>query len=189
MTAARFYPQIAPDHSSAHEPPEHTSEPPANHHPSVRDPHEGEGAPGHSPCLPDAGALHGPSGSHDSTPVQAPRTADEAAPPGEYERAVYDPLARAFYDAETGALLADLAAWERASEDQREKARTRLAAVRRAQELIARGVPRRKADDIAAKEAGIARGVLGRWRRKVRGLPRAPVSPRCSTPGAPVALP
>ena len=164
-------PRIAPDHPFAHEPPEHTSEPPADHHPSVRDPHKGEGAPGHSPCLPDAGALHGPSGTHDSTPVQGPRSADEAAPPGECERAVYDPLARAFYDAETGSLLADLAAWERASEDQRAKARARLAAVRRTEDLIARGLPRCKAD-AAAKEAGIARGVLGRWRRKVRGLPR-----------------
>ncbi len=69
-------------------------------------------------------------------------------------------------------LLADVAAWELASEDQRAKARGRLAAVRRAEDLIALGVPRCKADAVAAKEAGIARGVLGRWRRKVRGLPR-----------------
>ena len=71
-----------------------------------------------------------------------------------------------------GALLADEAAWERASEDQRDRARARLAAVRRAEELIARSIPRRKTDAVAPKEAGIARGVLGRWRRKVRGLPR-----------------
>ena len=38
-------------------------------------------------------------------------------------------------DAETGALLID-EAWERAGEDQRDKARARLAAVRRAEELI-----------------------------------------------------
>ena len=63
-------------------------------------------------------------------------------------------------------------AWERAGEDQRDKARTRLAAVRRAEGLIALGIPRHDADAAAAAEAGIASGVLGRWRRKVRGLPR-----------------
>ena len=91
---------------------------------------------------------------------------------GERGRAVYDPQARAYYDVETGALLADEAAWERASEDQRDKARRKLAAVRRAEELIALCIPRCEADATAAKEAGIASGVLGRWRRKLRGLPK-----------------
>ena len=104
--------------------------------------------------------------------MQGPGSGDAATEQGAPASAVYDPQARAFYDAETGALLADEAAWERASEDQRDKARNRLAAVRRAEDLIALGIPRREADAAAAKEAGIASGVLGRWRRKVRGLPR-----------------
>ena len=104
--------------------------------------------------------------------MQGPGGGDAATEQGAPASAVYDPQARAFYDAETGALLADEAAWERASEDQRDKARARLAAVRRAEGLIALGIPRCDADAAAAKEAGIASGVLGRWRRKVRGLPR-----------------
>ena len=182
-------PRIAPDHPFAHDPPEYPSSPVLGDHPSARDPHESEGAPTPAACLPDAGPLHVPCGTLASTPVQGPRSADEAAPPGVCERAVYDPQARAFYDAETGSLLADLAAWERASEDQRAKARARLAAVRRAEGLIAVGMPRSKADAIAAQEAGIARGVLGRWRRKVRGLPRARASSRFWMPGAPADLP
>ena len=107
-----------------------------------------------------------------SADAHIPRASSAIAALGGCERAVYDPQARAYYDAETGALLADEAAWERAGEDQRDKARARLAAVRRAEDLIARGMQRCEADATAAKEAGIASGVLGRWRRKVRGLPK-----------------
>ena len=149
MTAARRCRQIAPDHPSAHVPPGRASAPVPGDHPSA-----------HAPRDDDAMPAQGPGGSDAATEQGAPASA------------VYDPQARAFYDAETGALLADEAAWERASEDQRDKARARLAAVRRAEDLIALGIPRREADAAAAKEAGIASGVLGRWRRKVRGLPR-----------------
>ena len=93
--------------------------------------------------------------------MQGPGGGDAATEQGAPASAVYDPQARAFYDAETGALLADEAAWERASEDQRDKARARLAAVRRAEGLIALGIPRCDADAAAAKEAGIARGARG----------------------------
>ena len=149
MTAARRCRQIAPDHPSAHGPPGRASAPVPGDHPSA-----------HAPRDDDAMPAQGPGGSDAATEQGAPASA------------VYDPQARAFYDAETGALLADEAAWERASEDQRDKARARLAAVRRAEDLIALGIPRREADAAAAKEAGIASGVLGRWRRKVRGLPK-----------------
>ena len=54
-------------------------------------------------------------------------------------------------------------AWERATEAQRDQARTRLAAVRRSETLIDLGIPRAGADVSAA--------VVGRWRGKVKGLP------------------
>ena len=149
MTAARRCRQIAPDHPSAHVPPGRASAPVPGDHSSTRVPRDG-----------------------DAVPMQGPGGGDAATEQGAPASAVYDPQARAFYDAETGALLADEAAWERASEDQRDKARNRLTAVRRAEDLIALGIPRRDADAAAAKEAGIASGVLGRWRRRVRGLPR-----------------
>ena len=149
MTAARRCRQIAPDHPSAHVPPGRASAPVPGDHSSTRVPRDG-----------------------DAVPMQGPGGGDAATEQGAPASAVYDPQARAFYDAETGALLADEAAWERASEDQRDKARNRLTAVRRAEDLIALGIPRCDADTAAAKEARIASGVLGRWRRKARGLPR-----------------
>ena len=149
MTEARRCPPIAPDHPSAHEPPEHPSAPVPDDHPSARNPQD-----------------------DDAVPVQKPVGSDATAEHGAPAIAVYDPEARAFHDAKTGVLLADEAAWERAGEDQRDRARNRLAAVRHAEELIALGIPRCDADTAAAAEAGIASGVLGRWRRKVRGLPR-----------------
>ena len=149
MTEARRCPRIAPDHPSAHEPPEHPSAPVPGDHPSARNPQD-----------------------DDAVPLQGPVGSDATAEHGVPAIAVYDPEARTFHDARTGVLLADEAAWERAGEDQRDRARARLAAVRRAEELIALGTPRCDADAAAAAEAGIASGVLGRWRRKVRGLPR-----------------
>ena len=186
MTAPRRSPWIAPDHPSAHVPPEHPSAPILGDQPSA-----------HIPCDTDAVPMHGPRDTDGSMLTQGSRSADAPIPRasgataalGGCERAVHDPQARAYYDAETGALLADEAAWERAGEDQRDKARARLAAVRRAEELNALGIPRCKADATAAKEAGIASGVLGRWRRKVRACPEAPASLRCSMPGVPDGLP
>ena len=169
MTEDRRCPGIAPDHPSARVPKDHAFAPAPDDHPFTRDSHEGEGAPGHSPCLPDAAPIQGPNGTDNSKPPQGPRYADAAAALG--ERAVYDPDARAWHDAETGALLADEAAWERAGEDQRDKARARLAAVRRAEDLIAAGMKRREADAAAAAEAGTSARAVGRWRRKASPLP------------------
>ena len=177
MTEARRCPRIAPDHPSAPVPDDHAFAPAPDDHPSARDPHEGEEAPAHSPSLPDAAPLHGPSGTAAVTPTHSRCIPDATAKHGRPAGAVYDPETRAFYDGETGALLADEAAWERASGDQHDKARARLAAVRRAESLIALGIPRCEADAAAAAEAGIASGVLGRWRRKqgagsAQGRPR-----------------
>ena len=85
--------------------------------------------------------------------------------------ATHDPEARVYHDPATGEVRADLAAWERATETQKEQARARLAAVQRAEALIAIGIPRTEATRTAAAEAGISPGVLGRWRAKVKGLP------------------
>ena len=65
-----------------------------------------------------------------------------------------------------------MAAWERASDAERERARARLGAVRHAEELIAAGRTCRKADAAAAAEAGVAAPAVGRWRRKARRLPQ-----------------
>ncbi len=166
MTAARRCRQIAPDHPSAHGPPGRASAPVPGDHPSA-----------HAPRDDDAMPAQGPGGSDAATEQGAPASA------------VYDPQARAFYDAETGALLADEAAWERASEDQRDKARNRLTAVRRAEDLIAlvsrAATPmplrrRRPASPAAFSAAGAARCVA---------CPGAPASPRCSMPGAPAGRP
>ena len=172
MSAARRFPRIAPDHPFAHEPPEHPSAPAPDDHPSAPDPRDDAALPPQRAAGSDAAFLHDPSGAAgvpacspcllDASPLQGSGHSDEAGAPGECERAVYDPQARSFHDAEAGALLANEAAWERASEDQRAKARARLAAVRRAEELIALGIPHCEADPAAAKETAIDRGVLGR---------------------------
>lgn len=94
----------------------------------------------------------------------------ERGAPG--ERAIYDPETRAYHDAETGELLADMAAWERASDKGRERARARLAAVRLAEDLIAAGLRRRDADGAAAAEAGASASAVSRWRRKASRLPK-----------------
>lgn len=62
-------------------------------------------------------------------------------------------------------------AWGRASEAERDQARTRLAIVRRAEELVEIGFSRLEADRAAASEAGISAASVGGWRRKVRDLP------------------
>ena len=68
-------------------------------------------------------------------------------------------------------LRRDDSAWERAAEADKGRARQRLVAVRRAEALIAIGIPRTEATRIAAVEAGVTPGALGRWRSKVKGLP------------------
>ena len=166
MTAARRCPQIAPDHPSPHVPPDH---------PTARN-------------LRGAPPLQEPGGADEAT-TQGSRSADTAAALGERKRAVYDPDARAFYDAETSGLLADVAAWERASDEERERARSRLAAVRHAEDLIAGGVKRREADAAAAAEAGTSARAVGRWRRKASRLPEGTASPRCSPASRPAGPP
>ena len=96
--------------------------------------------------------------------------------------AVHDPhnaAETAGHDPETGEVRADCdsarlrrddSAWERAAEDDKERARQRLAAVRRAEALIAIGIPRTDATRTAAAEAGVTPGALGRWRSRVKGL-------------------
>ena len=64
-----------------------------------------------------------------------------------------------------------MAAWERASDRERERARACLAAVRCAEDLIAAGMKRREADAAAAAEAGTSARAVGRWRRKASRLP------------------
>ena len=88
----------------------------------------------------------------------------------------------AVHDPETGEVRADCdsarlrrdheSAWERAAEDDKERARQRLAAVRRAEALIAIGIPRASADATAAAETGATARAVGDWRRKVKGLPQ-----------------
>ena len=78
----------------------------------------------------------------------------------------------------TADLTADLtAAWARAAEADRDKARARLAAVRHSDELAAMGLSRTAADKAAAAAydsgAGVSTVSLGAWRRKVRGLPES----------------
>ena len=131
------------------------------------------------PCIaPDHPSPHVPPDHpcpripRDAPPLQEPASADAAAEQGAPgERAIYDPDARAWHDAETGEHLADMAAWERASDLERERARARLAAVRRAEDLIAAGMKRREADAAAAAEAGTSARAVGRWRRKASRLP------------------
>ena len=62
-------------------------------------------------------------------------------------------------------------AWQRAGEGDQARARARLAAVRRAEDLIALGIPRLDADAMAATEQGATAAAVGAWRRKVKGLP------------------
>ena len=108
----------------------------------------------------------------DAPSLQEPSDVDASPERGALgERAIYDPETRAYHDAETGELLADMAAWERASDKERERARARLAAVRRAEDLIVAGVKRRDADGAAAAEAGVSCGSVGRWRAKASRLP------------------
>ncbi len=98
-----------------------------------------------------------------ATPVQAPCAGAAGA--------VHDPAARVFHDPGTGEVLADGAAWDRAADEDRDRARARLAAVRRSDDLHAAGMPRAKADGIAASEAGVSASAAASWRRRVRGLP------------------
>ena len=108
----------------------------------------------------------------DASSLQEPGGADASPERGALgERAIYDPETRAYHDAETGELLADMAAWERASDKERERARARLAAVRRAEDLIAAGVKRHDADAAAAAEAGASASAVSRWRRKASRMP------------------
>ena len=102
-----------------------------------------------------------------AAPAQEPCKAAAAPPQG----VAFDAEARAFYDSETGELLADMAAWERASDEDRERARERLAAVRRAEELIAAGARRREADAAAAAGAGYSPRAVREWRGKASRLP------------------
>ncbi len=151
MIQARRCPRIAPGHPSDRVPPDHVFAPVPGDCPSARIPRDDDAAP-----------LQGPSGT-DAASAQGSGGDDAGAVLGERERAVYNPRARVFYDASTGALLADEVRLERASEVQRDKACARLASVRRAEGMIALGIPRRDVDAAAAKEAGIASGALGRW--------------------------
>ena len=157
MTSARRCPCIAPDHHSAHGPPDHALALVPGDHPSATVPSNDHTAPS-----------YGPSGT-DGASTQEPRSADAATALSERERAVYDPEARVFYDVETGKVLADMAAWERASD--RERARVRFAAVRHAEELIAGGAKRGDADAAAAAEAGASPRAVREWRGKAARLP------------------
>ena len=85
--------------------------------------------------------------------------------------AVYDAEARVFYDAETGKVLADEAAWECATDVERARAHARLAAARHAEDLIAAGIGCRAAERTAGVAAGVKAQAVGRWRRKVAVLP------------------
>ena len=64
----------------------------------------------------------------------------------------------------------DVAAWQRASEDDRERARARLRVVRRAEALVADGCGQGEANATAATEAGVSVSSVAGWRRRVRGL-------------------
>ena len=85
--------------------------------------------------------------------------------------AVFDPHARAFHDRETGEIVSDLAAWDRATEREREQARVRLAIARHAEDLIAAGLSRLDADEAAGTAAGVKPSAVGVWRRKIAPLP------------------
>ena len=88
------------------------------------------------------------------------------------ETAGHDPEAgEVRADCDSARLRRDDSAWERATEGDKERARQRLAAVRRAEALIAIGIPRTEATRTAAAEAGVTPGALGRWRSRVKGLP------------------
>ena len=119
----------------------------------------------------------------DAAPVHGPGSADAAA--------VHDLQARIYYHPKTGEVLADAAAWERASEGDKARARERLAAVQQAEDLIALGIPRLDADRTAAAEAGAKPGAVGAWRRKLKGLPegaRVAALLDGKAPGAPSTL-
>ena len=111
----------------------------------------------------DEAAAQEPRGGDSATP----RASDATPAPG----VTFDAEARVFYDAETGELLADMAAWERASDEERERARVRLAAVRHAEDLIAGGAKRGDADAAAGAEAGYSPWAVRKWRGKAAGLP------------------
>ncbi len=64
-------------------------------------------------------------------------------------------------------------AWAQASEDERDVARARLAAVRHADDLAAAGMRRMAADAAAAGAAGVSASALGAWRRRARRAPEA----------------
>ena len=102
-------------------------------------------------------------GEDDAPVIQAPCNA-VASP-------VHDPGARVFCDSGTGEVLADGAAWDRATDADRDRARARLAAVRRSEDLHAAGVRRADADAAAAAEASVTVSAVAKWRRRVRGLP------------------
>ena len=96
-----------------------------------------------------------------------------------------------FYDAGTGEVLADGAAWDRAADADRTRARARLAAVRRSEDLHAAGVRRADADAAAASEAGVSVSAVASWRRRVRGLPeggRVAALLDSARPGRPSAI-
>ena len=60
--------------------------------------------------------------------------------------------------------------WARASDADRDRARMRLAAVQRAEALVAAGAGVVAADRLAASEAGVAMPSVRRWRTQVAGL-------------------
>ena len=61
--------------------------------------------------------------------------------------------------------------WAGASEDERGRARARLAAVRRSDELAGEECSRADADACAAEEAGVSAKSVAAWRLRVKGLP------------------
>ncbi len=63
------------------------------------------------------------------------------------------------------------AAWERASDAERDRARVRLRIVRRSEALAAGGMTQGAADAHAAHEAGVSAPSVAAWRRRVAGLP------------------
>lgn len=59
--------------------------------------------------------------------------------------------------------------WFQATDKQRDRATARLRVVERAEALVLGGVPRMRADALAAEEAGVSASTLARWRKLVRG--------------------
>ena len=114
---------------------------------------------------PDATAVHDPHNAAETATLSSSaavgRDADAPSSSGALGRD----------DCDSARLRRDDSAWERAAEADKERARWRLAAVRRAEALIAIGIPRTEATRTAAVEAGVTPGALGRWRSRVKGLP------------------